>query len=328
MAAVYLLVTDGAIAEAGRTQIMERRRHNAHHDGSLPGQSGKVGVAFETHEAHFLTDQHLRVRRTVRHVAALAAFLPHRSVLEGERAAFVAMAFETARLIGARQLHEARFEAAVRIVSIHAGHGIFGNAVFEGLGKRRFYIDVAALALCIYVGEFAGHEAVGTVRVNRMALSTRDRIVRVAGFEPARRGRLIAVAGETRFVRFSRRNLRGVADVGRGERLNVIASRPVTRFAGIAFEAVLIADIDRLVRAHQEGLPDIFVAGFADFRANVGRRRCGRCCHFGRRSLRRRRLLRGRRRKAKAEITDEDCGQVPCHIGRLMSERRQYCACT
>ena len=126
-------------------------------------------MAFEAYQPYFLADQHLRVRRPVRHMAALAAFLPDRSVLEGEWPAFIAMALEAARLIGARHAHEAGLEAAVRIVAIDAGHRVFGNPVFERFGKRRFHIDMATLALSVDFGRFTSDQAIGSVCVNRMA---------------------------------------------------------------------------------------------------------------------------------------------------------------
>ena len=289
-------------------------------------------MAFEAYQPHFLADQHLRIRGTMRHMAALAAFLPHRRVLEGEGPAFIAMALEATGLIGARHPHEAGSEAAVRVVAIDAGHRIFRNPVLERLGKRRFHIDVTALAECVDLGEFAHDQAIGTMRVNRMALRTRDGVACVAGFEPSRGGRLIPVAGETRLVRFSRRKLRGIADVDRRERLDMIAPGSVARFAGIAFEAMLIPEIHGLMRTLRERFPDIFMARSASFGPHKGGRCSQRYClgcrlRGCRRScLGRRRLLRGR--KGNAEITDENRGRVPCHVGRLMSDRRQYCACT
>jgi len=203
VAAVNLLVTDGAIAKARRSQVMEGGRHNSRHD-SAGIRDRQVGMAFETDEAHFLPDQHLRVRGTVRQVATLAAFFPDRSVLEGEGSAFVAMTLEAARLIGARHPHEAGFEAAVRIVAIDAGHRIFRHPMFERLGKRRFHINVAALAEGVDFRGFAHDESFGTVRVNRMARRAGDGVACVAGFEPAGSGGLISMTGETRLVGLGR----------------------------------------------------------------------------------------------------------------------------
>ena len=112
-------------------------------------------MAFQTNQPHFLADQHSRILRTVRHMAALAAFLAHGSVLEDERSTFVAMALETGGLIRARQTHQAGFETAVRIVAIDAGHRIFGNRMFERLRERRLHIQMTAHALSIDVRRFA-----------------------------------------------------------------------------------------------------------------------------------------------------------------------------
>jgi len=152
MASMNLLMTDGAVAEAGRRQIVERRRHYACHLCGLTGQRGQTGVALKADEAHFLTDQHLRVLGTVRFMAALAALFAHGGMLEGKGSALVAVALETAWLIGARHLHQAGFEAAVRVVAVHAAHGALGNAMRERLGECRLDVDVAAFAKCVDVG--------------------------------------------------------------------------------------------------------------------------------------------------------------------------------
>jgi hypothetical protein len=48
--------------------------------------------------------QHPRIRRAMRLVTRLAAFKAHRSMLERERTALVAMAFEASRLVGREAL--------------------------------------------------------------------------------------------------------------------------------------------------------------------------------------------------------------------------------
>ena len=65
-------------------------------------------------------------------MTGLAAFKAHRGMLEGERAALVAVAIETSRLVGRETLQHRRPDAAVRIVAIHAAHGAFGKLVMKG----------------------------------------------------------------------------------------------------------------------------------------------------------------------------------------------------
>src|ERR1700680_5317730 len=138
----------------------------------------------------------------MRHVAALAAFLTHRSMLESERTALVAVTVEAAGFIGVRHAHQAGFEAAVRIVAIHALHGILGNPVFERLRERRFHIDVAALALGIDLRRFARHQSLRPAGMNRMTRGTRDGVAGMAGFEAARGSRLISMTSETSAIGF------------------------------------------------------------------------------------------------------------------------------
>ena len=62
---------------------MEGWRYNAI-DKAFGIRSRQIGVAFEAHQSHFLPDEHLWILRSVRDVAALTAFFPHRCVLERE----------------------------------------------------------------------------------------------------------------------------------------------------------------------------------------------------------------------------------------------------
>ena len=97
----------------------------------------QIGVALQADQPHFLPDQHFRVRRAMRHMAALAAFFTHRGVFESERPAFVAMAVEAAGLIGAGDPH-CRFETAVRIMAVDARHRVFGERCLNGSANDAF----------------------------------------------------------------------------------------------------------------------------------------------------------------------------------------------
>ena len=120
VAAVNLLMADGAVAEARRGQIVERRRHHARHDGRFVPGTGRLAWHSRQTSRTSWRISIFAFAEPCGIVAALAAFLPHRSVLESERSALVAVAFEAAGLIGARHLHQAGFEAAVRIMAIDA----------------------------------------------------------------------------------------------------------------------------------------------------------------------------------------------------------------
>ena len=158
MASMNLLVANSAVAKARRRQVMKSRRHYAGNPRGLAGQRGQICVAFEADKTHFLADQHLRVRGTVRFMAALAAFLAHRRMLESEWPSFIAVALETTLFVSARHPHQARFETAVRIMAIHTAHSAFGNAVLKGLGEFRFHIHMAAFAKRVDFSGFADHK--------------------------------------------------------------------------------------------------------------------------------------------------------------------------
>ena len=92
----------------------------------------------------------------------------------------------------------------------------------------------------------------------------------MAGFEPSGGSRLTSMASEARSVDLSRRQFSRIADIRRGQRFHMLAAGPVTRFAGLAGESVLIAGFDSLVRIVRECLAKVLMARRAVFRPNVG----------------------------------------------------------
>src|SRR5580658_5062699 len=111
---------------------MKCGRHNARHfRWNTRGSGGKIRVALQTNETNVGARQHPRVGRAMRLMTGLAAFKTQRCMLERKWTAFIAMAFETSRLIGREGLLHRRPDAAVRIVAIHALHVAFGKLVME-----------------------------------------------------------------------------------------------------------------------------------------------------------------------------------------------------
>lgn len=288
MAAVNFLVADGAIPVARGSQIVKCRRHNAQND-STRIRRRQIRVAFEANQPDVLPDQHFCIGRAVRHMAALAALIAHGGMLEGEWPALVAVAVETARLIGVGHAHQAGLEAAVRIMAVDTGHRVFGNSMFERLSERRLYIDVAAFTQAVDVRGLACNQALRTMRVNRMALGAGDGVMSVAGVETAGCGWLISVTSQAGAIDFSGRQGCEIPDVGRQERLNMGATRPVARFAGLTLETMrAFAFVHHFVRTLCKGFPDVLVAHGAGFRANIsgrGRGGSGFCRRFGSRLL-------------------------------------------
>ena len=161
-------MTDSAILIDRRAQIVKRWRHNA--DGSRPViHPRKVGVAFQTHELHLRTGQHARIGGAMHFVTGGASFEANRRVLERERTALVAVAFEAAGLVRGEDLCHRRTNAAVRIVAIHAGHRAFGQFVMIGPLELRPDVGVATGALLVDRRGRSRHKPVRAVHVDLMA---------------------------------------------------------------------------------------------------------------------------------------------------------------
>ena len=122
MTSVDLLVTNGAVPETRRSQIMERWRHNADHRLRASCLRRHVGVALKTHVPHFLARQHSRISGTMNFVATGAALQPHWRMLECEGTSFIGVAFKTTRLVCGECPYLPEQKAAMRIVAVRARH--------------------------------------------------------------------------------------------------------------------------------------------------------------------------------------------------------------
>jgi len=196
-------MAEGTVLKSRAAQIVNRGAHRSQSPVGSGSGRRQVGVALHTDLPHFVARQHARVRRAVRLVACRATFQAHRSVLERERSDLIAVAFGAARFAGARGLNRAGQGAAVRIVAIHAGHGAFRQTVLIGALETRPDIGVAGGALGVDLGGLAGHQAVRSVLVDRMASRATHLILGMTTIKTSGMGGLILMAGETGPVGFA-----------------------------------------------------------------------------------------------------------------------------
>src|ERR1019366_6123174 len=143
-----------------------------------------------------MAGQHPRIRRPVRLVARPASFEAHRSVLERKGSHFIAVTFGATRFVGSRGLNLLGQRAAVRTVTIHAGHGPFRQAVLVRLLEAGPHIGVASGAQRVDLRSLARNQAVGSVLVYGMAGRATHLIPGMTAINTPAVGRLIPMAGE------------------------------------------------------------------------------------------------------------------------------------
>jgi len=166
-----------AVLVTRRAQVVKRRRDDA--DGSRLIYAGQIGVALQAHDANFLAHQQPRIGRAVWLVAGYATFEAHRSVLERERSALIAVAVQASRLVRGEGLRHRWADTAVRIVTVDAAHRTFRKLMMIGPLKLGPDVGVAARALFIDRSRLAVHESVGSIRVNFVTGRAGDLIFRV-----------------------------------------------------------------------------------------------------------------------------------------------------
>jgi hypothetical protein len=171
---VNVRMTQRAVLIARISQIMRRAKTKA---GAFAFDARRVGVTFQTEQAHLRARQHLGIGRTVWRVTGLTAFCFDRRMLKDKRPLFVRVAFQTRHIARDRIAQLLGRKAAVLVVAIRTFHAAFGNLVMERLGKGRFLIGVALVThirLCLAQQKF---RAFG--RVRGMAIQTRNAVPRV-----------------------------------------------------------------------------------------------------------------------------------------------------
>src|SRR5664279_385471 len=93
----------------------------------------------------------------------------HRSVLKRKGSHFIAVAFGAAWFVGSRGLNLPGQRATVRIVTIHAGHSPFRQAVFVWFLEAGPHIGVACGAQCVDFRRLARNQAVRSILVDGVA---------------------------------------------------------------------------------------------------------------------------------------------------------------
>src|SRR5580698_7675714 len=102
-------------------------------------------------------------------MAGGAALEAHRVVLECERTAFIAVAIETTGFVGGETLLHGGAYRTVRIVAIHAAHGVLRQLVAIGLLEFRPYVQMATGAFGVDSRGAARHQAHRPIGVNFVA---------------------------------------------------------------------------------------------------------------------------------------------------------------
>ena len=125
-------MADRTVLKHRQKQVVKRRRNDAAYLSRSTGRRiGKIGVALQAHEANLGAREHPGVGRAMRFVAGCTALKTHRRMFEREWTPFVAVAAETARLVGREGLLHGGPDAAMRIVAIHTAHGAFREFVMK-----------------------------------------------------------------------------------------------------------------------------------------------------------------------------------------------------
>ena len=213
-------------------------------------QRRQIRMALQTHLLHLRPVEHARIRRTVRRVAGRTSLESHRTMLEGERPAFVAMAIEASRLVRAERLRHRGLHAAVRIVAIDAAHRALRQLVMKRLLELRRDRQMAAFALLVDRFRFAHHQLFRRRRVNLVAGGAGHLILGVAALQAADVRRLVQVTGEANSIDSSGGELSWIPNIGGVRRSGVFRSRTVARFAGLPVPAPLfVGAVDHMVRS-------------------------------------------------------------------------------
>ena len=237
---------------------MKSGRHHTHHrrGDSLRGQ---VGMALQTDLACFGPRQHTRVGGAVRLVTSGAAIETDRTMFKRKGTAFVAVAPHAARLIGRERLAHRGARGTVRIVAIHARHGVFRHLMAKRFGKLSLHRNVARFALSVHRGRLACHQSGAARLVNFVTTGARDRIFRVDTLNASGLSGLIEMASEASLVG-------GPRYIGNAGRFRMFGTATVTGFAGVLFPVFTLAGFDDAVRTLQQSFGDVFVTGLANGR--------------------------------------------------------------
>ena len=151
----------------------------------------------------------------MRFMARRAPFEPHRRMFERKRSALIAMAFDTAGLISRECLAHCRPRRPMRIMAIHARHGIFGDLMTVWLLKLRHHLQVASGAQ--FVDLFGGprDQPQRPIRVDGMAGDAGNRILHMAALNASGLRCLIQMTSHADLVRLNGGKFVGIPDIFR-----------------------------------------------------------------------------------------------------------------
>ena len=234
-------------------------------------------MALQAEVLHFVADQHARVGRTVRFMAGRASFQPHGGMLKGEGATQVAVAAETAGLVGGKGLCGSLENAAVGVVAIHAGHSAFGEAMLEWPLELRPSRRVATGALPVDGSRSPRDQPVGAIAMDAVAGCASHFVLGVTTLDPPDLSGLIQVTLQAVAIRLGSRQGGGIQNVLLVSGFGVLAAGTVARLAGSRFPSAAFVQIYLLMRILLEGVEDVFVAGLAGFRPDISRGGSSRC---------------------------------------------------
>lgn len=111
-----------------------------------------IRMALEAYKSHLMSGKHAWIRGAVCFMAGAAALHAHRSMLEGEGAAFVGMTLQAPRFVGREHPCLLHTKLTMRIMAVRAGHSILRQSVGVRSVELSQTTDVARGALGVDFG--------------------------------------------------------------------------------------------------------------------------------------------------------------------------------
>ena len=245
---------------------MERRRNNT---GLLVRGTRDIRVALQTREPYFLSGQHPWVCGAVRFMASSATFLADRGVFVSKGPALIAVTLNAGCVIRSKRLHHGRPYRPVRIVAIHASHGVFRNLVMRRLGKLSLHREMAGRAQGVYVSRRPLHQACRSLGVHRVAGCAGDGAFSVSAHNPLRMLRRIPVATKANTVRLGRLQFHRIPDCRGISRTSMRSPWSVARFAPVLAPAAAFIGLYKGMSRLPVVVIDVLVTRLACLRTRV-----------------------------------------------------------
>jgi hypothetical protein len=196
-----------------------------------------AAVAFETKLVHVAALEQARIRRSVRRMARHAAVGFLRCMLEDERADGLGVALPADDVLRGGTAHLAAQRRAVLVVALGATDQAFVDAMMKRPRELGLLFDVASITNLRLRSPQQVARLLGVV--HGMAVKTRDIGVAVGRAAEIAMLLRILVTGQAALGHVFLRQAREADDLGGiAERVGVIASGPVARFAGSDLVAV------------------------------------------------------------------------------------------